>query len=313
MEKHSEKRAAAFRDSRSILGEYLQSNSITVQQAPIGMSRQKTNQTRSTKSGKIQWTVEWVDVEDRREVRDCAESSTLSDLFGILQDERAKAERRELEEQRRVNAKRRKGAKRKREQDLETSQRRLDESAIQMDTEFLQNVKSDDASAVGAEETNESTEVSSDPVQIVTEVVNFHDSTDQSAGQQTAHPDAQTQARSSTKDYFYLLKPTTAIASRVLIPLNSTATLTDSLRNQTVLEYPTIYVLTSAPDELGAGFMIEKEYIEEMAKTRTIQPGAPSKASSASSHQPGAQEKKSNDASIDAKSILNMLKRDVAL
>ena len=78
------------------MGKYLTNNRIDVQHAPVGMSRQKTNRTRTTKSGKVIWTVEWVDESGRCDVRnDCAESATLKELFSALQNERRNALKRQ--------------------------------------------------------------------------------------------------------------------------------------------------------------------------------------------------------------------------
>ena len=68
---------------------------------------------------------------------------------------------------------------------------------------------------------------------------------------------------SSPERYFYLLKPRTASREKVLISLDSSSTLGNSLRNQLVLEFPTIYVLPMPPEQLPKRFMLEKQYMEQ--------------------------------------------------
>lgn len=62
---------------------------------------------------------------------------------------------------------------------------------------------------------------------------------------------------------FYLVKPRTNTNRTVLIPLNPTATLADCLTGRTVLEFPTIHVLTHSGDSLPDGFMLEEKYLKQ--------------------------------------------------
>jgi hypothetical protein len=62
-------------------------------------------------------------------------------------------------------------------------------------------------------------------------------------------------------NYYYLLKPHTRGSQKVLIPLSPTDCLLASLRYQTVLEFPTIQVLSQAPDTLPKEFILEDEYL----------------------------------------------------
>ncbi|KAI9840144.1 MAG: hypothetical protein M1838_004205 [Thelocarpon superellum] len=65
----------------------------------------------------------------------------------------------------------------------------------------------------------------------------------------------------SSTPHFYLLRPRTPCTVRVLIPLPHTMALSECLRDRRVLEFPTIYVLPSAPDLLPEGFVSESEYL----------------------------------------------------
>ena len=62
---------------------------------------------------------------------------------------------------------------------------------------------------------------------------------------------------------FFLLKPRTSTTRRVLIPLDASSTIAESLRGRTILEFPTIHVF---PPDLGElpkdEFMLQDEYAE---------------------------------------------------
>lgn len=62
---------------------------------------------------------------------------------------------------------------------------------------------------------------------------------------------------------FFLLKPRTSTSRHVLIPLDYSCTLAESLHGRTVLEFPTIHVFPADMDELPKEeFMLEEEYAE---------------------------------------------------
>lgn len=94
-EAQSSKRAARARQPGSQIHKYLMQNRIHVEHAPVGMSRQKTNQTRVTKGGKVAWTVEWVDPSGVRIWKnDCVATDTVEDLHAALEVERRNAQAR---------------------------------------------------------------------------------------------------------------------------------------------------------------------------------------------------------------------------
>ena len=68
--------------------------------------------------------------------------------------------------------------------------------------------------------------------------------------------------------HFYLLHPGTPLPTRILIPLSSTSMLESSLRHRVVLEFPTVYALRFAPDELPTGFLTEEEYLRAREQKR---------------------------------------------
>ncbi|KLJ13708.1 hypothetical protein EMPG_11367 [Blastomyces silverae] len=64
--------------------------------------------------------------------------------------------------------------------------------------------------------------------------------------------------------HFYLHRPQSRSKLPVLIPLTESVTITDALRNHSVLEFPTFYVLPWAAGELPADrFVLEEVYLRE--------------------------------------------------
>ena len=71
----------------------------------------------------------------------------------------------------------------------------------------------------------------------------------------------------SPPDYhFYLHKPHTTSASRILIPLEPASMLSTCLKGQSILEYPTIFVLNQPSTALPEGFLLEYDYKKQEKK-----------------------------------------------
>jgi hypothetical protein len=72
-----------------------------------------------------------------------------------------------------------------------------------------------------------------------------------------------TQSIRNGQHRYFLLRPRTSTSRHVLIPLNSSHTLAESLHGHTVLEFPTIYAFPSSMDTLPEEFMLEEEYVKQ--------------------------------------------------
>lgn len=117
----------------------------------------------------------------------------------------------------------------------------------------------------------------------------------------------------SANHYFYLLKPGTSSAAKILIPLDSQATLTASLQDQSVLEYPTIYALPQSPEALPPAYLLEKDY-NKIRKGEEDELNDAIKQAGAAATAPGLREQETastTNAPIDPQRILDMLKRDI--
>lgn len=112
--------------------------------------------------------------------------------------------------------------------------------------------------------------------------------------------------------YFYLHRPRTTVKKPVLVPLAPQKTLAASLRNRTVLEFPSIYALPDSPEKLleekeTSPFMLEEEYLrtvgpEDTAKTESEQEDTEND----SGLQPGPDLQ-----NLDEQRVLEVLKQDL--
>ena len=117
--------------------------------------------------------------------------------------------------------------------------------------------------------------------------------------------------------HYYLLKPGTAGVSRVMIPLDAQTSLTDSLRDQVVQEYSTVYVLMEPPESLPDGFILEEQYLRTAPVNGMGNISEVYADSSTNERLNGGAavsfDSKVRNGELDPSSILDMLKRDITL
>ncbi|KAG9685830.1 hypothetical protein KCU95_g12662, partial [Aureobasidium melanogenum] len=205
------------------LGKYLKEYGIVVHKAPIGMARQKANQTRFIqKSKRIVWSVEWVVAGEKRVV-EVDESRTIEEAWRefVVEKERENKKRKRTQED---------GGGKMQKQKVQAEKSDVEESK----TSSVEGATTDAEPATEAEgaTTNDA------PIAPSTEEITAEDASQQ----QPPKADISTQGTT----HFYLHKPHTSSTSTVLIPLDPTTTLTTALHQKHVLEFPTIYAFTSA-------------------------------------------------------------------
>ncbi|KAG9953306.1 hypothetical protein KCU85_g1375, partial [Aureobasidium melanogenum] len=207
------------------LGKYLKEHGIVVHKAPIGMARQKANQTRFIqKSKRIVWSVEWV-VGGEKRVVEVDESRTIEEAWRefVVEKERESKKRKRTQED---------GGARTQKQKVQAEKSDVEESK----TSSVEGATTDAEPATEAEgaTTNEI------PIARSTEETTAEDAVEQQPQPaEIANPTQET-------THFYLHKPHTSSTSTVLIPLDPNSTLTTALHQKHVLEFPTIYAFTSA-------------------------------------------------------------------
>jgi hypothetical protein len=283
----------------SALQKYLSDKNIRVEKAPTGMSRQKTNMTRVTNKGNVMWTVEWVGRDGKKSVdSESSEASQLKELWGEviarrLNVEKGKKRKRESEKQSSTQPPNVEGVEQRNQGSLPLT----GESELTARPSAAGDVATDDVSNQQPEPSpsKEPTDAHS------TEVAGGPDGPD--GNNEAAH--------APTPEYFYLLRPFTASKSIVLTPLDSSKSLTECLQGQTVLEFPTIYVLPDEPDSLPTGFLLAEQY-EKVQKAEEVEVDDLMQRTNQSID--GAlTASREEEKPLDANSILDMLKRDVGV
>jgi hypothetical protein len=126
-----------------------------------------------------------------------------------------------------------------------------------------------------------------------------------------------TQFRADGQHRVFLLKPRTSTNRHVLIPLDPSQTLGDSLYGRTILEFPTIHVFPAEMDSLPEEFMLEEEYamlegeqqkeFDEMMKD--LDPDILRRLKEDDGN--AQMDDRGGDEDVDSKKILDVLKQDL--
>lgn len=243
------------------------------------------------------WTVEWVDAEGQKQISDsCPASSSIEELYSHKQLEDGNALKRKPGEHAKEAQKRRR-------------KERLAESQLQ------QEKSNQDASATGTAGADEKVEhpssdvqPNSDPAETELAATEISQTVPKNGDE---GPDQQDDA--DVPQHFYLLRTSTNAKQKVLIPLSREATLTSCLKDRTVMEFPTIYILPYAPDSLPKEYLLEEQYLKLQKSERQELRDAIAKAEKKGvfEHVSRAETAARNAPAMDANSILNVLKRDL--
>ncbi|KAI5273565.1 hypothetical protein E4T47_03167 [Aureobasidium subglaciale] len=208
------------------LGKYLRENGIVVHKAPIGMARQKANQTRFIqKSKRIVWSVEWV-VEGEKRIAEVDESRTLEEAYKELMLEKERENKKRKRAQDDADAKAQK--QRKQQEALQAVEKQeQSETGVPTGAEAVSKVEGlSTEEPPAAPSTNEAKpEKSSESLQ--------------------PPPSSNDTLRTPETIHFFLHKPHTSSTNTVLIPMPLNTTLTRALHHKDVLEFPTIYAFSN--------------------------------------------------------------------
>ncbi|KAF2267094.1 hypothetical protein CC78DRAFT_542034 [Lojkania enalia] len=257
-----------------IIDRRLDAIGVSVIRAPEGLSRHKENKTRKTKRGNLMWTVEWIHEDRPRLLSDVPASLPILQAYSSVISSLLPKKRKRIvgtpsanpSEARDVSTAQDK-VNREPETEEENQERKSTASR-------RPNAKPDDVHVAEGPYTNPDCN---------------------GTGIESVHP----------KFQFYLLRPRTNSSRHVLIPISVTTTLNECLRGQTVLEYPTIHVLTGAPYQLPDKYILEEEYLKQESKDEqgmtSLLESIPAKTDDLGD---GAGE-------IDSKKILDVLKKDL--
>jgi hypothetical protein len=213
---------------------------VMVDRAPKGMTRSRENKTSWNKPFQcINWRIELVDESCSTSLHFMRDNQQIGEAYEDILEEQARAN---------MTAEERAAAKKRRlkEHKKEVKRARVTHSTEPLaHTSFMQDPSTTAWNMevpASQTETNLDIEAPPDPDTILSIP---YDSYEPSSGK-----------------YFYLHKPhTPSSLPKVLIPIHHTGTLSIFLRNQVVLEYPTIYVLPYAPIALPKAYILEREYL----------------------------------------------------
>ncbi|KAI4246087.1 MAG: hypothetical protein L6R42_010001, partial [Xanthoria sp. 1 TBL-2021] len=228
---------------------------VVVDRAPKGMSRQKQNRTHWDRRAKrVIWTVEWVHRNGSREIGNCPDTEPLDVAYTKLVDAKAAPSI--------VKA----GSTAKPPKKKRKPNKALSRSAILTPITPSKDSPAGHVTLLSAAAPAESPAVSTEtaPAPLVA-CQNTATITPSPEGEEPLLPSPKPEQPSVPHVHFYLLLPSTPTSYRVLIPLAPNATLTSALRDQLVLEFPTIYALKQPPDKLPKGFMNEENYLRSIA------------------------------------------------
>ncbi|KMW67710.1 hypothetical protein BDDG_12266 [Blastomyces dermatitidis ATCC 18188] len=253
---------------------------VKVVRAPRGMSREKQNMSHWHKKHKcLNWTIEWIladDSQSQKAISKCLESTAVATAFS------------------RTSLSKQIGAE-KNTTSPPAKKRKLDSEAIPRPSpSATQNTNMNININSLSSETHATTSCSQTPLSrtVCPETKSTPNPTQNSTSNaeertkpgneihattaSVANGDGTTNPRTNPpsneplsqqhkqQHHFYLHRPQSRSKLPVLIPLTGSATITDALRNRSVLEFPTFYVLPWAAGGLPADrFMLEEVYLRE--------------------------------------------------
>ncbi|KAJ5654200.1 hypothetical protein N7490_001203, partial [Penicillium lividum] len=257
-----------------------EAGAVTVIRAPRGMSRNKLNNSRWHPKHKcLSWCVEWISATGEKVLKNCLEGQAIGEAYdrGFPKPKQEKL-------------------------DLESSK---DEKPLQ----------EGDAAQDSTDTTSAATPV------------NATESTEGLPAQPSASESVDLPAETVEEKpqnlpigphrglYFYLHRPRTTVKKPVLVPLAPLMTLAAALRERTVMEFPTIYVLPDSPETLlaekdSSTFVLEEEYI------RIVGPEAAAEKLETEQHETDAEASGLPGSSVDLQNVdenkvLEVLKQDL--
>lgn len=264
------------------------------------------------------WTVEFVDSHGHTELHDnCLQHKTLDDIYSLAQRDKSNAEKRGLDPQASTTSKpTRKRIKKDFNTQTEPSSVTDDPSTVShahsamADPNFNAREEAEGGLAREEQPPEPGTAWNTNPCPSETEEARKDATPREDPAVRFEGESANTNGREPC--FFYLLKVGTSSASKVLIPLEADKSLTEALRNQSVLEFPTIYTLPHAPEQLPSSYMLDKQYEElrereekelEEAMKKAGNDGVPERTD--------VRDEREASNSMDPNRILDMLKRDV--
>lgn len=226
----------------TLLSRAIERAGVIVDRAPKGMKRSKDNSTNLSKHVKcINWQVEWVKDDGSRILGKVLEKIPIGEAYAAL-----------IEEQRRANmtdAEKKQDKKRK----ADEIKRQAKKAKISPGSDLLiqRSTMQNPESSAWDQDVGPDFEDAEPKSTLATDT-------------EPAGLSSQNTYEAYLGFYFYLHRPYTPSSHpRVVIPLQSSESLSTLLRNRVVLEFPTIYVIPCSPTSLPDNFMLEDDYLQK--------------------------------------------------
>ena len=252
-----------------------------VARAPKGMSRSKSNKTKWLKGSKrLEWTIEWVHEDGKKEVVQFKDDLTMSSAYGCLNSVKGQKRKRKRGEEEHSTQQEKKlhlehaeaaGADTQGKSASLPSPPRSPTNPHTAQEEDRQpaDISTDEGSSrPGPGGTKSADQLSS------TEQGDFQHDAPKIDGDDVSEPPAHTIDKYITPEplSFYLHTPSLPCKQIVLAPITPTTTISSALRTRLVLEYPTIYVFQRHfNDDLPEKYIREEDFYKLSNKERIKQ------------------------------------------
>ncbi|KAL1969662.1 hypothetical protein VTN77DRAFT_8215 [Rasamsonia byssochlamydoides] len=257
---------------------------VKLERAPRGMTRNKQNASRWHQKHKcLTWTVEWVTPSGQRTLRNCLETCTLAEAYDRVYPV-PKEEKEKQSNPSRLQDKE-PGLREETNGDLSSSGSHEQQLAPTTDTSLAGSQYNEGLREAEMDPSREeqgpdaAAKIDGDESQAppASEVQDSQTQQTQTQPLDDSLPSSSTSISAPAEPlphrnlYFYLHRPRTATRQTVLIPVSPTAPLKTILRNRTIVEFPTIYLLESSPKELSTKedgeFLLEELYLQSLGET----------------------------------------------
>ncbi|KAF1944484.1 HIT finger domain-containing protein [Clathrospora elynae] len=283
----------------------LEAAGVSVIRAPQGLSRQKENKSHSSSTKKakrnILWTVEWFDETKKRVLTETSSTAQIKDAQPFVQ--RTPVDR---YKRRKLNAEAYAKMQSYNQDVTSTPEHQVQPlQRLEIDTQLnVDNAQSEPVpSGRGTAPQEQEEQATKGPADI-----------------EDAHPPEpridglNPEPVGDEQSLYFLLRPRTSSSRQVLIPLDGSQTLGESLYGRTVLEFPTIYAFPSSMAQLPDEFMLEEEYIKQEGEEqrefdelmRELDPEILRRLKEDGPPSDGVREEE-----VDSKRILDVLKQDL--
>ncbi|KAJ5321325.1 hypothetical protein N7476_004327 [Penicillium atrosanguineum] len=255
-----------------------EAGAVKVLRAPRGMTRNKQNTSRWHPKHKcLSWTVEWVPTSGEKMVCNSLETRTLAQAYDGVYP---------IPKEERPNWDPNRGQKGEQQNSSMVHEQN--------------DVTTTDTVATTTEATDSITK--KEPVSEAAE-------TSTAPGEE---PKSDLPITSHRGVYFYLHRPRTSTKKPVLVPIPPQTTLVNALRERTVLEFPTLYVLPESAETLAASeeesrFILEEEYL----RTAVPEEAAESENEGAGMNNDAELHGAKDIGNVDEQKVMEVLKQDL--